>query len=97
MLPFSKPLVLPERLRVVPERSQPGRGQPGVSVAAGYFVDDKIGLLAMEQETGKQTQPGTASVGDGTVAAAAITVVVVVAAAAVAGKDVLPEFQPSYT
>ena len=50
-------------------------------------MDDKIRLPATEQKTGKQTQLGIASVADDTVAAAA----------AAAGKDVLPEFQPSYT
>lgn len=59
-------------------------------------MDDKIRLPATEQKTGKQTQLGIASVADDIAAAAAavaITVVVVV----VAGKDVLLEFQPSYT
>lgn len=61
-------------------------------------MDDKIGLPAREPETGKQTQLGIASVADDTVAAVAAAAITIVAVAvAVAGKDVLPEFQPSYT
>ena len=93
-LPFSKPPVLPEKPRVVLEKSQPGRDQPGVSVATGYFVGDKIGLPATEQGTGKQTQLEIASAADDTVAVAAAAAVAV---AVVAGKDVLLEFQPLYT
>lgn len=58
-------------------------------------MDDKIRLPATEQKTGKQTQLGIASVADDIAAAAAVAITVVVVV--VAGKDVLLEFQPSYT